>query len=74
MTNQKKKISKISALCGKKRVYERAPEPSDLFWENIGLDPFRRMLRVAATFLCTVALVVGCFFAIYALNLVKRDL
>jgi len=57
-----------------KREFERAPEPSDLFWENIGINPSTRFIRVFIAFLCTIALVVGCFFAIYGLNLVKRDL
>ena len=61
-------------LCSNSRRYERAPEPSDLFWENIGVDPTKRMIRVALVFLCTVALVVGCFFAIYGLNIAKRNL
>jgi len=61
-------------MIGAKKKFERAPEPSDLFWENIGLDPTKRMGRVFLVFLCTIGIVVGCFFAIYALNLSKRSL
>ena len=61
-------------MFGAKTKFERAPEPSDLFWENIGLNPNKRMARVFLVFLCTIAIVVGCFFAIYGLNLSKRSL
>ena len=71
---KKKRGNKFMRMLFNKCEFERAPEPSDLFWENIGIDPSRRLIRVAIVFLCTIALVVGCFFAIYGLNLVKRDL
>jgi hypothetical protein len=75
LSDQKKKSgNKLMRMLFNKGEFERAPEPSDLFWENIGLDSKTRLIRVAIVFLCTIALVVGCFFAIYGLNLVKRDL
>lgn len=75
MSEQKKKSgNKLMRMLYNRCEFERAPEPSDFFWENIGLDPTKRLIRVAIVFFCTIALVVGCFFAIYALNLVKRDL
>ena len=74
LENERKKTGGIiGALFGSKK-FERAPEPSDLFWENIGISTKERGIRVFSVFLGTIALVIGCFFAIYGLNISKKNL
>ena len=55
-----------------KLVYERAPEPTDIFWENLHVTQNQRSVRIGTVFLATLALIVGCFFSLYALDKVKR--
>ena len=55
-----------------KLVYERAPEPTDIFWENLHVTQNQRSIRIGTVFLATLALIVGCFFSLYALDKVKR--
>jgi hypothetical protein len=55
-------------------VIERAPEPSDVFWENMGVTLISRVYRVFLVFFSTMILICGCFGCIYGLDLVKRSL
>ena len=53
--------------------FERAPEPTDIFWENMNVTPRMRNMKIATVFLATLALIVACFFSLYALDKVKRQ-
>lgn len=54
--------------------FERAPEPSDVYWENLNVTSSQRFLRVFLTYLCTVLVIGVCFGIIYGINLAKVKL
>lgn len=53
---------------------ERAPEPSDVYWENLSLTSFQRFLRVAATYFATFIIIGICFAIIWGINVGKTNL
>lgn len=54
--------------------YERAPEPSDIYWENLAVTSFGRRIRVTLTFIATFLLVGACFGILYAISLANDQL
>jgi hypothetical protein len=54
--------------------FERAPEPTDLYWENMSVSSGQRFFRVILTYLSTLVLVGVCFGIIYGLNIAKISL
>ena len=53
---------------------ERAPEPTDIFWENQNVPVASRIKKVTKVFLATLVLIGICFGIIYGLNIAKRRL
>jgi hypothetical protein len=48
--------------------YRRAPEPSDIYWENLGIKFFERLLRGTASLVGTSMLLGFCVLAIWGLK------
>lgn len=69
-------FQKIISLCGSKSKYrfERAAEPSDVYWENLNVTSFQRSQKMFLTYLATVVMVGACFGIIYGINLGKSNL
>jgi len=55
-------------------TYERAPEPSDVYWENLSTGSTSRFFRVMCTYFATVIIIGICFGILWAINLAKIDL
>ena len=55
-------------------VYERAPEPSDVYWENLSTSSISRFFRVMCTYFATVIIIGICFGILWGINLAKIDL
>jgi Fe-S oxidoreductase len=55
-------------------TYERAPEPSDILWENLAVSKASRLCRVIMTYIATFILVGACFGILYAINIANEDL
>lgn len=55
-------------------VFERAPEPSDVYWENLYVSDFERFFRLVMTYFATFILLVICFVIIYLLNVASNNL
>lgn len=53
-------------------IWERAPEPNDIFWENMHVSTLRRVLYSSLSFLLTAALIIACFFIISAVKVGQR--
>jgi hypothetical protein len=53
---------------------ERAPEPTDICWENINVSFTQRIWKVCMTYLATLVLIAICFIFIFLLNLAKIEL
>lgn len=54
--------------------YERAPEPSDIYWENLAITNFQRNVRVTLTFIATFILVGACFGILYGISIANDKL
>jgi len=50
-------------------TYERAPEPSDVYWENLSITSIQRLFRVCGTYFFTTLIIGACFGIIYGINL-----
>ncbi len=55
-------------------TYERAPEPSDVYWENLSTGSTSRFFRVMCTYFATVIIIGICFGILWGINLAKIDL
>jgi hypothetical protein len=55
-------------------TYERAPEPSDVYWENLSVSSFGRFIRVSCTYFATIIIIGICFGIIYGINIAKTNL
>lgn len=47
---------------------ERAPEPTDVFWENLGVSSFDRIKKVCMTYIATLLVIGICFGVIWGIN------
>ena len=54
-------------------TYERAPEPSDVYWENMSTTSAQRFIRVIATYFGTVIIIGICFGILYGINIAKIE-
>jgi hypothetical protein len=54
-----------------KLKFERAPEPTDVYWENLNVTSTKRFCRIAATYLATILVIGACFGIIYGINVLK---
>lgn len=57
-----------------KHHFKRAPEPTDVFWDNLGVGKWRRLKNIILTYLATILLIGACFGIIYGLNVGKNDI
>lgn len=57
-----------------KYTFERAPEPTDIYWENLPVSYWQRRFRILITYTCTVILIGICFGIIYGINIAKTKL
>lgn len=46
----------------------RAPEPSDVKWENCGATNLKKHIKRLFTWTCTIVFLCGCFGLIYLIN------
>lgn len=53
--------------------FERAPEPSDVYWENLSTTASKRILRVLATYFLTSIIIGICFGILWGINVAKID-
>jgi hypothetical protein len=69
-------LSRVFGCCGSKYnlTYERAPEPSDVYWENLAVGSFSRFIRVVGTYFGTFILIGICFGILWGINIAKTDL
>jgi hypothetical protein len=49
-------------------VFERAPEPSDVFWENLGTSTLSRVCRTMMSWLATLILITGGVIVIFIIK------
>jgi len=54
--------------------FERAPEPSDVYWDNLSVSFFRRVRYIFLTYIATIFLIGACFGIIYGINKAKDSL
>jgi uncharacterized membrane protein YidH (DUF202 family) len=54
--------------------FERAPEPTDVYWENLSVTGLHLIKNVIKTYFFTFCLIAACFGVIYGINVVKYDL
>ena len=60
---------------GKRLIYaERAPEPNDIIWENLGTDWIVKFKLQWWTAFYTFLILVACFFAIFGLTFLQKFL
>lgn len=59
---------------GSKYSFERAPEPNDVFWENLNIHPCHRYKNVLLTYLATLGVIGICFGIIWGINQAKIEL
>ena len=67
-----------SCCCGGDDVsqytFERAPEPTDVYWENLKITTGQRILYVCKTYFYTFVVIGVCFGVTYGLNEVKESM
>lgn len=52
----------------------QAPDPSEIVWENLGIDSLVLIRRRAITFSATIVLLLICFLATFSLKTIQRQL
>jgi hypothetical protein len=52
-------------------IFERAPEPSDVYWENMNVTTSQRLKNMAVTFIATLLLICTCASAVYGIKSLK---
>jgi hypothetical protein len=55
-------------------AFERAPEPTDVYWDNLSVSWFSRSMRILMTYFFTIILVGICFGIIYGITISKADI
>lgn len=61
-------------LITSRNKFERAPEPTDVYWDNLNVSYFKRLRNVILTYLATIIVIGGCFGVIYGINVAKNNL
>mmetsp|Transcript_18141 Transcript_18141/g.18133 ORF Transcript_18141/g.18133 Transcript_18141/m.18133 type:complete len:360 (+) Transcript_18141:615-1694(+) len=59
---------------GKHISLKQAPEPSDIIWENLSLNPYQRNCRRIITALATIFLLAGSLTSVYFLKARQREI
>ena len=62
---------KLKPFRGSYLTIERAPEPSDIYWENLNVPLFERFKKTLVTFIMTAAVLAVCFFITFGITLWK---
>ena len=57
-----------------KYIFERAPEPTDVYWENMRVSHLSRVFRIFLTYISTIFLIGICFAIFWGINYAKKDL
>ena len=52
--------------------FERAPEPTDVFWENLQIPLFKRVKNILITYLVTLGIIGCCFGLIFGIKLSQK--
>lgn len=52
-------------------IFERAPEPSDVYWENMNVTTSQRLKNMAVTFIATLLLICTCAAAVFGIKYLK---
>lgn len=69
------KSQKNALFFHKKRlVIEEAPEPGDIYWNNLGLSESERYIRRALGYSIFFILLFPCTFVIYCFTVMQQDL
>ncbi len=64
----------ISGKTYKRRIYiSRAPEPTDVYWENLGVTECKRFGYILLTYFATLCALAVVFAISYGLNRYKTD-
>jgi hypothetical protein len=59
---------------GQRIIVERAAEPADVYWENLSVKEYERILRTLLTYSVTILLLIVVFGIYFALNILKKFL
>lgn len=54
-------------------IFEKAPEPTDVYWEHLGVTDFQKLRNTFITYLASLVLVGICFGIIYGLTTAKIE-
>jgi len=57
-----------------KYKFERAPEPTDVYWENLHIKTIQRIKNVLVTYTATLLVIGVCFLVTYGLNELKDSM
>lgn len=52
-------------------LFERAPEPTDVYWENLGVTFAKKFKNVLINYVITFLIIGFCFGVIYWINIIK---
>eukprot|EP00347_Sterkiella_histriomuscorum_P022863 403336874 len=72
--------NKFCSCCGDQEKvtaenrFQRAPEPTDVYWDNLNIGFFERVRKILKTYFATILLVGACFGIIYGINVGKDKL
>jgi hypothetical protein len=61
--------------CGSKAdswIFERAPEPTDIHWENLGIGSINRCMSTLWAWLLTLVLIIGCLIVIAVIKIAQN--
>jgi hypothetical protein len=53
--------------------FKRAPEPSDINWQNLGVSTLRRICQTGMIYIITSGILVACAFIINSIKLAEDD-
>ena len=53
---------------------KKAPEPTDVFWENLGYSQCKKVQKRTLTFLLSIVLLIICYIVLVLLNYGKYEL
>ena len=63
--------SPILEYRGRNLIIERAPEPNDILWENIGYTTFFKFKRQLITGIATILVLLVCFALLFSIYYVQ---
>jgi hypothetical protein len=59
---------------GKSISAQLAPEPSDIFWENLGVPLSIRIQKLATTWIVTIFILAISFLICFGINVAQKDI